>query len=88
MSESWLQDQLRRHGDRFRCAICEMPSRPPIYETVDGVAHAWSNWNRPGDLFWCRDCGRYACSAHYMLDRGYCHACMEKRYPPTSHMSG
>ncbi len=88
MSDLWLQNQLRRHGDRFRCAICATPSRRPADVTMDGVAHSWSDWNRPGDLFWCRDCGRYACAAHYAPDRGYCHACMEKRYPPTGQVTG
>ncbi len=48
MSDSWLQNQLRRHGDRFRCAICATPSRRPAYVTMDGVAHSWSDWNCPG----------------------------------------
>lgn len=88
MSESWLQDQLRRHTERFRCAICGVPSRSPAYETLDGSTHSWSDWNRPGDLYWCRDCGRYACADHYVTDRGYCSECMEKRYPLTEHVAG
>jgi hypothetical protein len=83
MSESWLQDQLHRHTERFRCAICGVPSRSPAYVTLDGVTHSWSDWNRPGDLHWCRDCGRYACAGHYVTDRGYCSECMENRYPLT-----
>ncbi len=81
MSGSWLHDQLRRHGEQFRCAICDTPSRAPAYEGMEDLAHLWSNWNRPGDLHWCRDCGRYVCAAHYAPDRGYCNECMERRYP-------
>lgn len=88
MSELWLQDQLRRHSERFQCAICDTPSRGPAYETMDGLAYSWSNWNSPGDLYWCRDCGRYACTEHYVRDRGYCRECMEKRYPPTDQATG
>lgn len=88
MSEPWLQEQLRRHSERFRCAICNTPSRTPVYETHDGLAHAWSDWNRPGDLRWCRDCGRYVCAAHYAMDRGYCDACRERRYSLTPHGAG
>ena len=81
MSESWLHDQLRRHTERFRCAICGVPSRRPAYETLDGAAHSWSDWNRPGDLHWCRDCGRYACARHYSPDRGYCSECNGEALP-------
>lgn len=81
MSDPWLQEQMRRHGARFRCAICDRPSRSPAYETADGLAYAWSDWNRPGDLHWCRDCGRYVCAEHYSLDNRYCTECMERRYP-------
>jgi hypothetical protein len=79
MSESWLQGQLSRHSERFRCAICDVPSRGPAYETMDGLAHSWSDWNRPGDLFRCRDCGRYVCAEHYAPDRGSCRECQGRR---------
>ncbi len=81
MSEPWLHGQLRRHGERFRCAICGVPSRAPAYERMEGLRHAWSNWNRPGDLYWCRDCGRHVCAAHDAMDVGYCSDYIAKRYP-------
>ncbi len=84
MANSWLQDQLRRHGERFGCAICGVPSRVPAYETRDDLAHSWSDWNRPGDLHRCRDCGRFFCAAHYAPDRGSCRECDERRHPPTA----
>jgi len=83
MSESFLDGQLRRHSERFRCAICDTPSRAPAYETLEGLTYQWSNWNRPGDLHRCRDCGRHVCAAHFSLGNGFCAACLAKRYPPT-----
>lgn len=83
MAESFFQDQMRRHTERFRCAICGTPSSGPAYESLDGLTYAWSNWNRPADLHWCRDCGQHVCAEHFSMSNGRCTACMEKRYPRT-----
>jgi hypothetical protein len=79
MSDSFFQEQMRHHVERFRCAICNAPSRGPAYETMDGLNYAWSNWNRPADLHRCRDCGEYVCADHYSLSNGSCSVCMERR---------
>jgi len=81
MAESFLQGQMLRHVEQFRCAVCGTPSSGPAYESMDGLHHRWSNWNRPANLHWCRDCGRYVCAEHFSLSNGYCAECLEKRYP-------
>jgi hypothetical protein len=77
----FFQVQAERLATRFRCAICDAPSARPAMVREDGARFAWSDWNTPGDLYWCRDCGKYVCPDHYDLSNGLCSTCMTGRFP-------
>jgi hypothetical protein len=79
--QDFFAAQTQRLGERFRCAICDAPSTRPAMVREDGSRFTWSDWNTPGDLHWCRDCGDYVCAAHYDTSRGLCTRCGTGRFP-------
>ncbi len=81
MDEDLERQRRSKLGERFRCCICDTPSRAPARKCGEGYDRSGTDWDKPGDLYWCRDCGRYACYDHYSLSNRYCCDCMQKRYP-------
>lgn len=75
-------------GRSFRCHICKKPSVKPAttsYTTIEtnesdrpiGSYETISeDFSKPGDMWRCNNCGKWACSEH--IYRGICTAHVEK----------
>lgn len=90
--EDELQRNLKRHLNRFKCAICGKASQIPgskvksrtWYNTQTEEDETYDetqeDWSRPGDLFKCTQflCGNWACDEHFA--GGYCMKCAKKKF--------
>jgi hypothetical protein len=86
------QRNLKRHVNRFKCAICGKASQIPGSKTVSRTGYNTQteddytydeiqvDWSSPGDLFKCSNlfCRKWVCSEHY--GGGYCMNCAKKKF--------
>lgn len=79
--EDERQSNMRKLA-QFQCSICNTPAlRPETITGGGGIANdegRWTddNFNRPGDLWQCKNCNKWTCADH--IHKGICQACAEK----------
>lgn len=79
---------LERLANKFRCHICNTPSKVPArhrhYDSTlsngewmpsGGYVDDGPDYGKPADLQKCTRCGRWTCSEHFY--QGFCQRCAE-----------
>jgi len=86
-SERELAKKVARLGRKFKCHICGVSSKEPARWTTTSWSYSdfppggsrsdvdHVDYDKPGDLFECNDCGRLTCSD--CMEAGMCRKCAE-----------